>query len=64
MFVQAIYLKSMTLEQFREKICDTRCKVTDRVLPEGTALKLCEECPLNQLDLIGNLKPEEKENAN
>ena len=65
MFAQALYLKNMTLDQFRHLICD-RCIVTNVELKEGKALEMCQHCPLDHLDhlgMLGNISSEGKKDG-
>ena len=44
---QELVLKEITLEEFRQKICDERCIVTNKLLDEGHAIEMCYDCPMN-----------------
>ena len=53
--VQALYLKEITLVEMREMMCN-RCVVTNKLLAAGEALRLCDECPMNDLEPLGIMK--------
>lgn len=59
MIVQAVYLENITMDKFREGMCD-RCVVTNVDLDEGHALELCHDCPMNCMYLLGNMNMEGK----